>query len=1127
MRIRVAAILLFISFLPAAFGQADRGSVVGTVMDTSGAVVPNASLTIRNEATNLTYTASSDTQGNYAFLNLPVGRYTLSAQIKGFQRYDVNGIQVEVNQQTRVEARLTVGEMTQTVEVQANAAMIQTESTDVGTVITDNRFLDLPLTLGGGIRDPSAFIFLAPGVSGTTWEKHIGGSGSFTDQVYFDGIALSRGDLSNDAEVNPSVDAIEEYKLITNNYSAEYAHALGGVTSFNMKSGTNDFHGTAFEFADNNHFDARGFFAASKAFRNQNEFGFTLGGPVWIPKVYNGRNRTFFFVDFDQFYIRGGQLTGLNTMPTPQMLNGDFSQWTGAVYDPRSTQVSSSGTATRSAFPGNVIPKSAFSQVTSKMLPFIPSSTLPGLTNNGVAPLTSPRSNQRSHGVKVDHAFSEKHHISGMYNSTDRPAIKSPGGVVTPIGDTTAIEDYNLQEVTTIISRVNYDWTITPNVLNHVGLGFSRFRNPNFSLGYNQGWEQPNGGKLGLTGTQFDIFPTVTFSQGYTRYGDNIASDNYFNTLTLLDNVSWVKGKHTLKFGAETQAHRDNYRNYGSGGGSFGFSQLETALPGVSTSGNAFASFLLGAVDSGSSYFRSSLPGGRYKYYGLYVDDTYKFTPKLTFDLGLRYEIQIPASDPLGRISYMDPSVQNPGAGNLLGAEVFGNNGTGRNQFTETHYKNFGPRAGFAYSLTPKTVIRGGYGIFFAAYISEGVGLPQNGFSTTPSFSSPDNGLTPGFYWDGGFPQNFSHPPNLTPTVQNGQSAQLVYPSSGGLIPYSQQYNVTVERQITNSLMMSGAFVGNKGTHIYDGSAQVNQLNPAYFSLGQSLLQSNINSPLAQAAGIQAPFPGFAQLFGGQATVAQALRPFPQYQNVAIVGAPYDNSTYNSFQFKADQRLTAGLSGTLAYTRSKFLSDGVEFTTGSPLRQNYYQREKFLYPTDQPNVLALSFNYAFPYGRQTQTGVMRKVLGGWSVSGFGTYGSGYPIQVTAINVNSIAFTGGLRPNLTGQPLRATTGSGGFDPHRDYYLNPTAFSQPAALAFGNAPVYLPARQPMLINESFGIFKSTRITERVTNQFRIEMQNPFNRVVFGAPVTDMSSAAFGKITSQGNSPRLIQFGMKMIW
>jgi hypothetical protein len=582
-----------------------------------------------------------------------------------------------------------------------------------------------------------------------------------------------------------------------------------------------------------------------------------------------------------------------------------------------------------------------------------------------------------------------------------------------------------------------------------------------------------------------------------------------------------------MKFGAEIQAHRDNYRNYGNGGGTFNYSQLETALPGVTNSGNAFASFLLGAVDSGSAYFRSSLPGGRYKYYGLYFDDTYKLTPKLSIDLGLRYEIQVPASDPLGRISYMDPSVPNPGAANRLGAEVFGNNGTGRNQFTETQYKNFGPRAGFAWSITPKTVIRGGYGIFYSAYISEGIGLPQNGFSTTPSFSSPDTGLTPAFYWDAGFPQNFSHPPNLTPTVQNGQNAQLVYPASGGLIPYSQQYNVTVERQVTNSLMVSAAFVGNKGTHIYDGSMQVNQLNPAYFSLGSALLQSNINSPLAQAAGIQAPFPGFSDLFGARATVAQALRPFPQYQNVSIVGAPYDSSTYSSFQLKADQRLTAGLSATFAYTRSKFLSDGVEFTTGSPLRQNYYQREKFLYPTDQPNIISLSFNYALPYGRGSQTGVMRKLLGGWSVSGFGTYGSGYPIQVTSVNVNSFAFTGGLRPNLTGQPLRATTGGGGFDPNRDYYLNPAAFSQPAALTFGNAPVYLPVRAPMMINESFGVFKNTRIGERVTNQFRVEMSNPFNRVVFGSPVGDMSSAAFGKITSQGNSPRLIQFGMKMIW
>jgi len=229
--------------------------------------------------------------------------------------------------------------------------------------------------------------------------------------------------------------------------------------------------------------------------------------------------------------------------------------------------------------------------------------------------------------------------------------------------------------------------------------------------------------------------------------------------------------------------------------------------------------------------------------------------------------------------------------------------------------------------------------------------------------------------------------------------------------------------------------------------------------------------------------------------------------------------------------LSQGLYGTFAYTHSKTLSDGVEFTSsnysGTGYRQNYYHREKFLYPTDQPNLVSFSVSYALPYGRGSQLGVMRKVLGGWTLSAFGTYGSGYPLPVWTVNTNSIAFTGGLRPNLTGQPIRATTGSGGFDPNRDYYLNPTAFAQPQALTFGSAPAYLGVRQPFIINESFGVFKQVRIFERVTYQFRTEMTNPLNRVVFGAPTTDFSSSSFGKIGSQYNSPRLIQFGMKLIW
>src|SRR3954470_22328833 len=285
-------LLLTLAFTCGVFAQVDRGNIQGTITDPTGAVVAGAVVRIVSPATNLTQSTVSAPGGTYAFFNLPIGVYNVSVESKGFRRADVTGVKVEVNQQAKVDVALQVGEVTQSVEVAANASLVQTESTDVGAVIDNKRFTDLPLTLGGGIRNPSAFICLSPGVSpGSTWEKHIGGGGSFNDQIYFDGIALSRGDLSNDAEVNPSVDAIAEFKLVTNNYSAEYTHALSGVTSFTMKSGTNAVHGTGFEFHDDQHLDARGFFPASKALRIQNEWGFTMGGPVVVPKLYNGKNR--------------------------------------------------------------------------------------------------------------------------------------------------------------------------------------------------------------------------------------------------------------------------------------------------------------------------------------------------------------------------------------------------------------------------------------------------------------------------------------------------------------------------------------------------------------------------------------------------------------------------------------------------------------------------------------------------------------------------------------------------------------------------------------------------------------------------------------------------------------------
>ena len=986
---------VFVSILAvtALYGQADRGSVSGLVTDPTGAAVPNVAISITHDATNLSLATTSGAGGTYTIPNLPVGIYSLKAEAPGFRRQEVKNIQVQVNQQSKVDIGLQVGEVNSTVEVQASASLIQTESTDVGTVIDNRRFLDLPLTLGGGIRNPSAFIFLTPGVSpGNTWEKHIGGGGSFNDQIYYDGIALSRGDLANDAEVNPSVESVAEFKLITNNYSAEYTHALSGVTSFTMKSGTNQLHGSAFEFLANDKLDARGFFNPVKAPRKQNEWGFTAGGPVLLPKVYNGRDKTFWFFSLDQFYIRGGQLAGFNTLPTTRMLQGDFGEWPGAIYDPRTTSVDAAGRVTRTPFANNLIPKSSFSAVTSKMLPYHPAPELPGITNNSIAPLGSPSADQRTAGFKIDHALRSNHRLSGMFNYTDRPSIKSPApSRLLSVGRSTALENYNFQVVTTRIIRLNYDWSVSPTLLNHMGAGFSRFRNPNFSLSFNQGWVQPNGGKLGLPGLQSDLFPTVMFTQSYTRFGDDIASDNYFTTLAFLDNLTWIRNKHTVKMGFEVQAHRDNYRNYGNGGGTFNFSQLETALPGVANSGNAFASFLLGAVDSSSAYFRDSLPGGRYKFFGLFIDDTYKMTSRLTWNLGLRWEVQVPTSDPVGRISYMDPSVPNPGASNLPGAYVFGGEGAGRqgfNRFFDIHWMNFAPRVGFAYSFG-KSVLRGGYGIFYKEYINQGVGIPQTGFSISPSFSSADSGLTPAFYWDSGFPQNFNRPPLISPTVANGQVASIVEKATGGMIPYAQQWNLTLERQLTNSLMVSGAYVGNKGTHLYD-SLQVNQVNPVYYGLGDSVLRANISSDAARSAGVREPFAGFAAALRKPRdcrTGPASLPAIPGRQLRGLSLCQLDVSLV-PVQARPAFRTRIRLHHRLHVFQVPLGRVGFTDAHGGVIRQNYFQREKALYATDQPHILSFSFNYALPFGRGS--GVWNKIIGGWSTGGFASYARDSP-----------------------------------------------------------------------------------------------------------------------------------------
>jgi hypothetical protein len=1098
-------------------------------MDSSGSAIPAVQIEIVNTATNAKLETVSTSTGVYRLVGVPIGIYNLTARATGFQSHVRSNVQVQVNQTAAIDISLSVGAVTESVTVQGGVPLIQTESADVGVVVESKTFLDMPLTLGGGIRNPSNFIRLSPGVGPTgTWTKSISGGGGFQDMIYYDGIALSRGDLSNDAEVNPSVDAIAEFKLVTNNYSAEYAHAMGGITSFTMKSGTNQFHGTAFHFLRNEKLDGRGFFNPRRAPSKQNEWGGTAGAPVIIPKLYNGKDRTFWFFSFDQFYRRGGALTGFNTLPTARMQNGDFGEVANTIYDP----ATGSDPASRLPFAGKLIPQSRFSDVSKKMLPFLPKPELPGIANNSIAPLGSPSADERTLGFKIDHTVSPSHRVSSTYNDTYRPSIKSPGpSRLIPVGgiSETGLLNYNLQMVRTNVLHTNIDSNISATTLNHIGLGYSRFRNPNFSLGLDQGWTQPNGGKLGLRGLQFDLFPTVLFdTEGYTRWGDDIASDNYFHTFTVLDTVTMIRGSHTFKFGGEIQRHRDNYRNFGNGGGTFRFRRETTG--NNAGGGDAFASLLLGQVASGNAFFRDSIPGGRYTVYGFFLDDTWKLTPKLTLNLGFRWEPVMPHSDPRGRISYMDMTAQNPGAGNLPGAMRFGGSPGNGNRFLNPIWGNYAPRFGVAYRVLDRTVIRFGGGIFNSNYINQGLGLPAFGYSTNAAFTSPDGNRTAAFLWDGGFPQNFRRPPVKDITAANGQVATAVLPNQYSL-PYKLQWNLSIDHQFASDLSMSFAYVASAGRHLYSGQ-ELNQLPQQFERLPLSLLTANINSPQAREAGFSEPFPGFSTLWGGNARVNQALRAFPQYNSVGIYGSTYGNSSYHSFQYKLDKRMARGLQGTVAYTWSKFLTDAAMFD-GTPAQQTAHRREKSYSPQDYPHVFTFSFSWQVPFGEgqrwQSSSRVVNALIGGWQAASVTTYNSGSRLFVTT--ANSLPFFNlGLRPNLLSGTIRSDVSMGDYDPSdasRNTYLLRSAFANPAAGTYGSAPRGLEVRGPMSRNESFALLKNTRIIEGLTHQLRMEMQNPFNRTVFGNPITDFTSAAFGRIGGAQIGPRNIQIGMKLIF
>ncbi|MEJ7606597.1 MAG: hypothetical protein WKF37_10070 [Bryobacteraceae bacterium] len=619
-------------------------------------------------------------------------------------------------------------------------------------------YIDLPVSASGS-RSTEAFIFLAPGTTGNTFDAHVNGSQTLSKEIQIEGISMTTAEVGGDPRVlTLPPDAIQEFSLATSSYSAEFGNTGGGVERFIIRSGTNQFHGAAYEFLRNDKLDARGFFNARRSVNRQNEYGGSLGGPIWIPGVYKGTNRSFFFFNANYFKFRSGPVNQTASVPTAAFRRGDLSQLRDAqgnliqIYDPASTRADGQGGFTRDPFPNNQIPAGRISAVSQKVLGFVPLPTLGGIVNNYPA-TGNNRNDNRNYTMKFDHLFNTAHRMSGSWNNgknTDsgpfaalpRPVANSRDGVLGP-GQNTV--------------RLSHDWVISPTVLNHFAAGLTRQHQLLQAPEQGQNWGQ----QLGLRGVENGPFPVI-FTDPFTPWGQN---QDLLRTISATwaysDSLSMVKGKHNLKFGADFRKLQNNLLQ-GAQSGSFTFSRNETAFPSAAQraqTGNAFASFLLGEVDSAGIQINEVTRGMRLTYLAGYVQDDFKVSRKLTLNLGLRWDLYTPIREVNNVYSIMDAATPNPAADGRLGALIFAGDGpgrSGRERLTDgTAYKNFGPRLGFAYSPTSRIVVRSGYGLVY--YPTGGLGggnakPPATGFIASPSFFSQNQGITSAFNWDNGFP---------------------------------------------------------------------------------------------------------------------------------------------------------------------------------------------------------------------------------------------------------------------------------------------------------------------------------------------------------------------------------------
>ena len=1109
--------------------QADRATIEGIVTDTDAAPIAGASILIFRLETNDEILLSTNESGRYFVPNLPLGTYQITAEKEGFQRARLDKVVLHSQMSVRADFRLEVGSITTRIEVHADAPMLDNSTPTLMAQLSAKQIHDSPLITVGRKRDITSFLQLLPGVmTASTWSARVNGSNPGNTEVFLDGAPASQGNARGAIQENgPAVEHVGEFSVVMNSFNAEYGRTGSWFTNVAIRSGTNEIHGSVFDYLCNDAFNARSFFQEKRTLVRQTEGGFTFGGPLMLPKLYNGRDKTFIF--FGQQLVRWDQSRtgGLFTAPREDFRQGDFSNFLDAsnnvipIFDPETTRPDGKGGFVRDPFPDNRIPSSRISPVSQRILDLIPHPDYPQLAENNFHNRTGGGSYRNYVStIKVDHNVSHQHKISVTYMSQINPrVIAGQGwGISSPLEGS-----QSPKKIRTRTARLNYDFIAGHNLLNHVTVGIDQYRNTTRQVSQFENWNQ----RLGINGIVGDqgAFPVVSFSGGVAsprQLGGPDFSTNSSGRISLANTVTWVKGQHSFKFGANYWPEYADAREGYLSSGQFIFRNLVTSQPNAAqyTSwGSSFASFLLGAASTAGVAEPYTL-GARFRSGGAFAQDEWRATKRLTLSFGLRWEWNAAPFEPEGRLSGFDPSVPNPAAGGRPGALVFAGEGPGRSgarSLSDGWYRGFGPRFGVAYSLTPKTVARSSFSVFYAPGFR--TRLIAYGWNNKYTLTSP-TGYDPAFNWKDSFPQDFPRAPHIDPSYQNDQDVSSILPGSSRM-PQIVSWTASLQRAITPTLALEAAYIGSHSTHLILGSAQsnMNTLDASYLSLGNLLFQ-DIESPEAVAAGITAPYPGF--LNQRNRTVGQALRPYPQYLNVTEEWGPHGIGRFHSLQVKLTKQYSSGLTLLAFYTWSKNMTnvEGGPIDLGPTDGAVQYPRNRAaeVAPSNStpPLVFAASGIYELPFGPGQRFlnagGLLGRLVGGWQVTFFCRYAAGLPLAITSGNPLLGLGYPNIRANYVGGPVYVNTDSRNFDPALDVYLNRQAFAAPATFELGNTARVLDwVRGFPQKSESLSLAKSIRITERLHSTLRADVQNPFNFVRWNNPNTNITSSLFGKVSS----------------